>query len=98
RKYAVATTSGTAAIHVALGAVGVGVGDEVVTSVLTDAGSFIPILYQNAVPVFADIDPRTYMMTPETIEAKLTPRTKAILVVHLAGNAADMDGILKLAR
>ena len=98
RKYAVATTSGTAAIHVALGAVGVGVGDEVVTSVLTDAGSFIPILYQNAVPVFAYIDPRTYMMTPETIEAKLTPRTKAILVVHLAGNAADMDGILKLAR
>ncbi|MBN2583819.1 MAG: DegT/DnrJ/EryC1/StrS family aminotransferase [Planctomycetes bacterium] len=97
-KYGVATTSGTAAIHVALGAAGVGVGDEVVTSVLTDAGSFIPILYQNAVPVFADIDPRTYVVTAETIAAKITPRTKAILVVHLAGNAADMDSIMRLAR
>ena len=98
RKYAVATTSGTAAIHVALGAVGVGVGDEVITSVLTDAGGFIPVLYQNAVPIFADIDPRTYNMTAETIAARITPRTKAILVVHLAGNAADMAPILRLAR
>jgi dTDP-4-amino-4,6-dideoxygalactose transaminase len=98
KKYAVACTSGTASIHIALGAVGVTVGDEVITSVLTDAGGFIPTLLQNAVPVFADIDPRTYNMTAETVEAKITPRTKAIVVVHLAGNPADMDPIMKLAR
>ncbi|NIA21051.1 MAG: DegT/DnrJ/EryC1/StrS family aminotransferase [Anaerolineaceae bacterium] len=98
KKYAVATTSGTAAIHVALGALGVGPGDEVITSVLTDAGGFIPVLYQNAVPIFTDIDPRTYNMTAQTIAARITPRTKAILVVHLAGNAADLTPILKLAR
>lgn len=98
RKYAVATTSGTASIHVALGAVGVTCGDEVITSVLTDAGGFIPVLYQNAVPIFADIDPRTYNVTVETIAARLSPRTKAVVVVHLAGNPADMDPIVKLCR
>ncbi len=98
RKYAIACTSGTAAIHVALCAAGVTAGDEVITSVLTDAGSVIPTLYQNAVPIFADIDPRTYNVTAETIEARITPRTKAILVVHLAGNPAEMDPIVRLAR
>ena len=98
KKHAVATTSCTAAIHVALGAVGVTVGDEVITSVLTDAGSFMPVLWQNAVPVFADVDPRTYNVTADTIAARITPQTKAVLVVHLAGNPADMDPILKLAR
>jgi dTDP-4-amino-4,6-dideoxygalactose transaminase len=97
-KHCVATTSGTAAIHVALAAVGVTVGDEVITSVLTDAGSFMPILYQNAIPVFADVDPRTYNMTAETVARKVTRRTKAILVVHLAGSPADMAPIMKLAR
>ena len=98
KKYAVACTSGTASIHIALGAVGVTCGDEVITSVLTDAGGFIPTLYQNAVPIFADIDPRTYDMTAETIAAKISPRTKAVVVVHLAGNPADMDPIVRLCR
>ncbi|WP_127579743.1 DegT/DnrJ/EryC1/StrS family aminotransferase [Paenibacillus koleovorans] len=97
-KYSVATTSGTASIHVALGAAGVTVGDEVITSPITDQGTLIGILYQNAIPVFADLDPHTYNMTPETIEAKITPRTKAIVVVHLAGNSADMDAIMAIAR
>jgi perosamine synthetase len=98
KKYAVACTSGTAALHIALGAVGVAPGDEVITSALTDAGCFIGILYQDAVPIFVDIDPRTYNMTAETIAARLTPRTKAVIVVHLAGNPADMDPIMKLCR
>ena len=98
KKYCVACTSGTASIHIALGAVGVTCGDEVITSVLTDAGGFIPVLYQNAVPIFADIDPRTYNVTADTIAARITPRTRAVVVVHLAGNPADMDPILKLCR
>jgi dTDP-4-amino-4,6-dideoxygalactose transaminase len=82
---------------VALAALGVGPGDEVITSPITDMGSVIRILYQNAVPVFADLDPNTYNMTPESIEAKITPRTKAIVVVHLAGNAAEIDRIVEVA-
>ncbi|WP_127584697.1 DegT/DnrJ/EryC1/StrS family aminotransferase [Paenibacillus koleovorans] len=97
-KYSVATTSGTASIHVALGAAGVSVGDEVITSPITDQGTLIGILYQNAIPVFADLDPHTYNMDPGSIESCITPRTKAILVVHLAGNPADMDEIMKIAR
>ncbi len=96
--YSVATSSGTAAIHVALGAAGVTVGDEVITSPITDQGTVIGILYQNAIPVFADLDPHSYNMDPASIEASITPRTKAILVVHLAGNACDMDPIMAIAK
>lgn len=97
-KYCVATSSGTAAIHTALGAVGVTAGDEVITSPVTDMGSIIGIIYQNAIPVFADIDPYTYNMSPEAIEACITDKTKAIIVVHLMGNAADMDRIMEIAK
>lgn len=97
-KYCVATSSGTAGIHVALGAVGISCGDEVITSPITDMGTVIGILYQNAIPVFADLDPHTYNMDPKSIEKCITPKTKAILVVHLAGNAADMDEIMEIAR
>ncbi|WP_462409866.1 DegT/DnrJ/EryC1/StrS family aminotransferase [Neobacillus sp. Marseille-QA0830] len=96
-KYSVAASSGTAAIHVALGAAGVTAGDEVITSPITDQGTVIGILYQNAVPVFADLDPHSYNLTAEAIEKKITPRTKAILVVHLTGNPCDMDPIMELA-
>jgi dTDP-4-amino-4,6-dideoxygalactose transaminase len=61
-------------------------------------GTLIGILYQNAIPVFADLDQHTYNLTADTIAARITPKTKAIIVVHLAGNAADMDPILALAR
>lgn len=97
-KHCVATTSGTASIHVALGALGITVGDEVITSPITDQGTIIGILYQNAIPVFADLDPHTYNITAESIERKITSKTKAIVVVHLAGNAADMDPIMEVAR
>ncbi|GIP39804.1 aminotransferase DegT [Paenibacillus sp. J31TS4] len=96
--YSVATSSGTASIHVALGAAGVTAGDEVITSPITDQGTLIGILYQNAIPVFADLDPHTYNLDPASIEARITPRTKAIVVVHLAGNPCDMDPIMEIAR
>lgn len=97
-KYSVATSSGTASIHVALGAAGSTVGDEVITSPITDQGTLVGILYQNAVPVFADLDPHTYNMDPASIESRITERTKAIVVVHLAGNPADMDAIMDVAK
>ncbi|MFC5648184.1 DegT/DnrJ/EryC1/StrS family aminotransferase [Paenibacillus solisilvae] len=96
--YSVAASSGTAAIHVALGAAGITVGDEVITSPITDQGTLIGILYQNAIPVFADLDPHTYNLDPASIEARITKRTKAIVVVHLAGNPCDMDPIMELAK
>lgn len=95
--HAVATSSGTASIHAALIAAGISPGDEVVVSPITDMGSIAPILYQGAVPVFADLDPNTYLVTPETVAAVLTPQTRAILAVHLGGNACDMAGLRTLA-
>lgn len=97
-KHCVAASSGSAAIHVALGAVGVGPGDEVITSPITDIGTVIGILYQNAIPVFADVDPHSYNLDPVSVESKITPRTKAILVVHYAGNAAQIDEIVRIAK
>ena len=95
--YGVASTSGTAAIHTALGALDLNAGDEVITAPITDLGTIIPILYQNAIPVFADID-ATYNMDPADVEKKITLRTKAILVVHLFGNTCDMDAMMAVAK
>lgn len=95
--HCIATSSGSAALHVAIGALEIGVGDEVITSPITDMGSLIGILLQNAVPIFADVHPHTYNITAETIEPRITEKTRAIMVVHLAGNPCDMDPILKLA-
>src|SRR5215471_4235359 len=80
--YGVASTSGTAAIHVALGALDLDPGDEVITAPITDMGTIIPILYQGAIPVFADIDD-TYNIDPAAVERCITPRTRAIIAVHL---------------
>ncbi len=95
--YAVASTSGTAAIHTALGGLDLDGGDEIITAPITDLGTIIPILYQNCIPVFADID-ETCQMDPEDIERKITPRTKAIVVVHLFGNACNMEKIVDVAK
>jgi perosamine synthetase len=95
--YAVASTSGTAAIHVALGALDLNPGDEVITAPITDMGTIIPILYQNCIPVFADID-ESYNMDPADVERKITPRTRAIIVVHLFGNPCQMDAMVDIAR
>ena len=97
-KYAVTASSGTAVLHAATAALGVGHGDEVITSPVTDMGTIIAILQQNAVPIFADVDPLTNEITPETIESKITSRTKSVIVVHWGGLAADMRGIMRVAR
>ncbi len=95
--YAVASTSGTAAIHTALGVLDLNPGDEIITAPITDLGTIIPILSLLGVPVFADID-HTYNMDPKDIEAKITSRTKAILAVHLFGNPCNMEVIAAIAR
>jgi len=95
--HCVAVTSGTASIHTALGALGITEGDEVIVPPVTDIGTVIGVLYQNAIPVFADLDPHTYNPDAKSIEAKITDKTKAIIVVHLAGNPADMDAIMAVA-
>ncbi|MFZ5884068.1 MAG: DegT/DnrJ/EryC1/StrS family aminotransferase [Chloroflexota bacterium] len=96
-KHAVATSSGTTALHVAMLAHGIGEGDEVITSAFTFIASANSVLYAGAKPVFVDIDPRTFNLDVNQIEAAITPRTKAILPVHLYGLACDMDPIMSLA-
>lgn len=97
-KYCLTTCSGTAALHMSLAAVGVGPGDEIITSAFTFLASASCALHQNAVPVFADIDPRTYCIDPKSIEAAITERTKAIIPVHIQGQPADMDPIMEIAK
>lgn len=97
-KYCLTTCSGTAALHMALAAVGVGPGDEVITSAFTFLASASCALHQNAIPVFVDIDPKTYCMDPTKLEAAITERTKAIIPVHIQGCPADMDPILEVAK
>lgn len=95
---AIACSSGTAAVHAALSCVEMEPGDEVITTPMTDMGAIAPILYQGAIPVFADIDPRDCNVTAATIEARLSARTRAIIVTHLFGGPCDMEPIESLAR
>jgi len=97
-KYCLTTVSGTSALHMALAAAGVGPGAEVITSAFTFLASASCALHQNAVPVFVDIDPRTYCMDPAKLEAAINERTKAIIPVHIQGLPADMDAIMAIAR
>jgi len=96
--HACASTSGTAAIHVAVGMINPNPGDEIVTGPITDLGSVVPILYQGAIPIFADSDPETFCMDPADVERRITDKTVAIMVVHLFGNPCDMDAIMDIAR
>ena len=95
--HAISVNSNTSGLFCSIGATGVGPGDEVIVSPYTMSASAIAPLIFNAVPVFADIDPVSYCLSAETIAAKITPRTKAIVVVHIFGNVADMDPIMELA-
>lgn len=95
---AVGVSNGTAALHLVARALDLGPGDEVVVPAFTFIASAWTASYVGARPVFCDVDPRTFNATAETIAAALTPQTKAIVVVHLFGQAADMDPILALAR
>jgi perosamine synthetase len=97
-KHVLSFNSGTAAIHSALFAAGVGPGDEVITTAFSFSGSFHPILQQNALPVFVDIDPATYNIDVSQVEAKISERTKALLPVHIHGLPADMDELLALGK
>lgn len=96
-KYAYACSSGSGAVHTAIAAIDPEPGDEIITTSITDMGALTPILYQGAIPVFADVDPRTWNVTAETIEKCISDRTKAIIVTHLFGNPCDMTAIMKLA-
>jgi perosamine synthetase len=97
-KHAYACASGTAAIHCAVAALDPEPGDEIVTTAITDMGALAPILYQGAIPVFAEVDPRSWNVTARSIESRLSGRTRAIVVTHLFGNPCEMDDILELAR
>ena len=94
----IALNSGTSALHLALLAAGVGPGDEVITVPFTFVASVAAVIYAGARPVLVDIDPRSFTMDPTLVEAAITPRTKAILPVHLYGQSADMDPIMEVAR
>jgi dTDP-4-amino-4,6-dideoxygalactose transaminase/acetyltransferase-like isoleucine patch superfamily enzyme len=96
--FGIAVNSGTSALHLALLAAGIGPGDEVITVSFTFVATVAAIIYAGARPVFVDIDPRSLTMDVAKIEAAITPRTKAILPVHLHGQSADMDPILEIAR
>lgn len=97
-KYSIATNSCTSALHLALAACGIGPGDEVITTPMTFAATVNVIVHLGATPVFADIHRQGYTIDPAEIEKKITKRTKAIVPVHFAGLACDMEEILKIAR
>lgn len=96
--YGIAVTNGTVALKLALTAAGVGVGDEVIMPGYTFVATATAALEVGAVPVFADIDPGTYTLDPASVEACITPRTRAIVPVHLGGRPADMDALMALAQ
>ncbi len=97
-KHAVACSSGTACVHLAVAALDLEPGDEVIVPPITDIGSILPILWQNAIPVFADVDPITMLIDPASVRDSITPRTKAVIAVHLAGAVCAMDELLAICK
>lgn len=96
-QYAISFINGTATMHAALEARGIGVGDEVIVPPLTMSATTLAVLQANATPVFADVDERTFQIDPQSISERITPQTKAIITVALYGLSPDMDPIMKLA-
>lgn len=97
-KHAIALNSGTAALHIALLASGIGEGDEVIVPAFTMAASWMAVMYTGAKPVFVDVQEDIYTINPQLIESVITPRTKAIMPVHIYGHPADMDPIIAIAK
>ena len=98
RKYCIPTNSGTAALHMCIAALGIEPGDEVIVPAFTFWATAAAVLHHNAIPIFVDIDPKTYCIDPAQIEAKLSERTKAVIAVHIHGMPAEMDGVLAVAK
>jgi perosamine synthetase len=96
-KHAVAVNTGTAALHIALAALDIGPGDEVIVPPFTFIATASSILHNNAIPIFADIDPKSYTLDPSSVQEKITDKTKAIIPVHLAGISADMESLRVIA-
>lgn len=96
-RHAVAVASGSAAVHTAIATINPNPGDEVITTPCTDFGTILGILFQNAIPVFADLDPDTLCLDPNSVEARITDRTRAILAVHLFGGLADLAALREIA-
>lgn len=96
KKHAIACSSGTAAVHMAIASLELSPGREVITSAITDMGSLTGVLYQGLIPVFADVEPDTLNMDPASVRAAITSRTGAILVVHHGGLAANLDRMLEI--
>ena len=96
-KYAIVTSNGTTALHLAIEASGIKPGDEVITTPFTFIASSNSILFNGAIPVFADIDPETYNLDPEKVKEKITDKTKAIMPVHIFGNPCDMSALKEIA-
>jgi perosamine synthetase len=97
-KYGYACASGSAAVHIGVACVDPEPGDEIITTSITDMGALSPIVYQGAIPVFCDVNPKTCNVTAEAIEKVISEKTKAIIVTHLFGNPCDMHDIMELAR
>jgi perosamine synthetase len=97
-KHAIAVSSGTTALHIALAAFGIGPGDEVIVTPYTFVASNTAVLEQNAIPIFADVDPVHLTLAPEDVARRITPRTKAIIPVTISGTPVDMDPLMELAR
>lgn len=97
-KHAITVNTGTAAIHIALLAAGIGEGDEVIVPAFTMAASWMAVMYTGAKPIFVDVEPDIYTINPSLIEAAITPSTKAIMPVHIYGHPADMDPIMNIAQ
>ncbi len=98
RNYAITFNSGTTTLHASLEAFGVGYGDEVIVTPLTVISCMNAILYCNAIPVFCDVDPNTFLCDPDDIIKKISPKTKAIMAVHLYGQVCDMSKIMSIAK
>lgn len=96
-KYGIATSSGTTALHIALASIGIQKGDEVITTPLSCISTANPILYLNAKPIFADVEPTTLNLNPTTVRKKITKKTRAILPVHMFGHPIDIDPIMEMA-